>query len=614
MGVEPADGGIPVVDAQVRNPQVSRVGRVADRHLPAVFRKQHRQNLQRLILFFRQAQVRPFVHFERPVFISSVERGRADIGVPAEGQGVRIVGKAAELLRDLRVFLQNVGNESADAAIQHDHDDVFSLPRQREGRRLLFRLPVRSRLQRSTFFPNAVDIQRGQHTQADARRQARQLQDILSFFPQEKHQPRQSQHRAQVQQALGERHGQRRVILQRRRKIAVSLSEEQVIRDSRRRGRREEGREPAPAPSGGQPEQKHEPDQEGSRSRHRGKKHVAQRGLKGPDHHKLSRGSADHRGRDQHPQQHRQQHAAAAENLARGPVLLRITPGGPVGLPEGFRGAVRRLQAFSRAFCVSAALGGRVRPQTLRRAFLRLIRNLPQQILHQGESIVQRPVQGQAGGRSVKQHEENQRHAVELKAFPPRQAPGIDRSGDDADERHQHGEQVNGRAAQHDQGVRLPQIPDRPEGRTLQQAQPRQIAVGGHKKRNLQQQGQGSPQHASVRLVAVLPVVGLQHHEALVAPEGPFDLLNPRLQQRRLLTFLLLNPVRPAVDRQHHQIHGQTQQHNGKPRAPRHPEAQGVHCVKQQLQRSKDQPVQYLRNHRVKPFILFPGGVPPESC
>ena len=151
-------------------------------------------------------------------------------------------------------------------------------------------------------------------------------------------------------------------------------------------------------------------------------------------------------------------------------------------------------------------------------------------------------------------------------------------------------------AAQHDQAVRLPKVPDRPERRATQQAEPGQVTVRGHKKRNLQQQGQGSPQHV-IRPVMILPVVGLQNHEALVAFESPLDFVNARLQPPRLLPFLLLNLVGPAVQRKQHQIDHQAQQHNGQPRAPRHPEAQGVYHIKQQFQRSENHPAQHVPNH-----------------
>ena len=82
----------------------------------------------------------------------------------------------------------------------------------------------------------------------------------------------------------------------------------------------------------------------------------------------------------------------------------------------------------------------------------------------------------------------------------------------------------------------------------------------------------------------VLPVKGLQHHEALFSGEGLLDTPDPGLQPLLQLPLLGLHGVGPAVERQHQEIHPQAQDDDAESLVAEDPEAQGIEHVEQQLQ------------------------------
>ena len=77
--------------------------------------------------------------------------------------------------------------------------------------------------------------------------------------------------------------------------------------------------------------------------------------------------------------------------------------------------------------------------------------------LDKGEDVVERPVKDQAGGGIVQEHEEEGGHAVELDFRLDGVVLRKDGGGDDVDERHEKGEQVDFQRADGEQGVRQPQ-------------------------------------------------------------------------------------------------------------------------------------------------------------
>ena len=112
------------------------------------------------------------------------------------------------------------------------------------------------------------------------------------------------------------------------------------------------------------------------------------------------------------------------------------------------------------------------------------------------------------------------------------------------------------------QTVGLSEIADRQKGSSVKQIQVGQKAIGRYEKGNLQQQREGTFQ-GIIRLVAVLSVIGLHHHEPLVALEYLFDMVDAGFQFYQPHPFFLLHGVRPAVERQHKQVDRDTQGNDG---------------------------------------------------
>ena len=112
-----------------------------------------------------------------------------------------------------------------------------------------------------------------------------------------------------------------------------------------------------------------------------------------------------------------------------------------------------------------------------------------------------------------------------------------------------------------EQSVGKTEVGDRPVGIALEQLQSGEEPECRDEKGNFQQQRNGPAQRV-VRLVVVLTVEGLQHHEALVAFEYLFDVVDSGLQLFEPDTFLLLHGVRASVEGKNQQINCQTQGDN----------------------------------------------------
>lgn len=554
LSVELPDGGVVVIDAQVRRPAVAGVGRIADGDLIPAFQEVHRHDLQGLVLFFLQVHVVPLLQLVRDIFISAEQRRGGHVGVPAVGEGVGVPGKAGELVVQLRLFVEDVGQEAADGPVHHQDNDVFAIFVQGKGGFLL-RVLGGGRLPDLPVF--AVDfnsVHHGHGPDGDGRGHADHGEDLLLLFPQEPDRRSGQDQDTGVEQVSGDRIADGLVIPQEGGKVAVFLPEEHEVDHSADRG---DGRGQGVFPPGAlfrQAEIHIEPDQEGPRGQQQAGQHIAQGIHRRAGIHKLPGGGFDHRCGDQDTQQQRQRQAGGDEN-ARG--RLRVL----------------RLLCFLR--------------------FLLRGPDFEDDVLPQGEEVVQRPVEDQARGGVVQEHQEHQRHAVELDLALEGHAPGIDGAGNDVDGGHEDRQQVDGHAADLQQPVRFPQVGDGAKGHALEQGQMGEVVVRRDEEGDLQQERQGALQGVE-RLVVVLAVVRLKDHDALVALEHLLDVVNAGLELLRGFPLLLLDGVRPLVQGQHQEVDRQAQEDDGEARVVDQLHSPGVNHVEQQLQGTQDQFVKHL--------------------
>ena len=97
--------------------------------------------------------------------------------------------------------------------------------------------------------------------------------------------------------------------------------------------------------------------------------------------------------------------------------------------------------------------------------------------------------------------------------------------------------------------VGLSEVGDEAERRAAQNLKMRKKMVRCDEKRNLKQEREQSAQGIEWAVV-VFAVVGLEHHEALVALERLFYPVHPVGESFLRVALLLLHRVRPAVERQ----------------------------------------------------------------
>ena len=213
----------------------------------------------------------------------------------------------------------------------------------------------------------------------------------------------------------------------------------------------------------------------------------------------------------------------------------------------------------------------------------------------QGKEIVHGPVDHQARRRIIQQHQKNQGHTIELQLVLQGQTPGIDGAGDQVDGGHEDRKHVYRYPRQGEKAVRRPQVGNRAEGGLPQGRHGGQEPVGGDEKRHLQQKGQGAPQGIE-GLVAVLPVIGLQHHKPLVAGKCLFDMRHPRGELLLLGTLLVLDGVCPVVQGQQQHIHYQAHGQDGETHTVEKALGIGKYVFENQNQRSNEQLVQRMGN------------------
>jgi len=90
-----------------------------------------------------------------------------------------------------------------------------------------------------------------------------------------------------------------------------------------------------------------------------------------------------------------------------------------------------------------------------------------------------------------------------------------------------------------------------------------QKVIGGDKKRDLDEQSDGTPQNIG-GMIVVLPIEGGEHHEPLITFEGLLDSSNPALQPFSVIPFFLLDLFRHMVQREGDHGNNKAQSDNGK--------------------------------------------------
>ena len=320
-GVIGADFRILIVDAHIRNPLVIGIGRVTYRHFITRVHKVDRHDLQRLVLLVLQGKLIPFLQAIRGILISPEEcRGRY-IGMIAVGKRIRIICEAVKLFLQFRLFIQKIGNKSADSPVNHDHDHIFAFPVQPEGN--VLRLDPGSNIpDLHCFFLHAVDVDHGHHHQGNTAIQAHNPQDHRMLPAQKAYSRNCGKHTARVQQHFPELVGDICLILQCGRDESVVFTEEHIVHCRGNRADRHKQRKPLTRLGRKQHTVQDSPEQECARRQQGGRKQVLGRVLVVMGIHKLCRGCPDQGGRNKHTRQ--DGHIQAAEDQQDFIVLIRF--------------------------------------------------------------------------------------------------------------------------------------------------------------------------------------------------------------------------------------------------------------------------------------------------
>ena len=120
-------------NGKVRNLRIAGIGRMTDCHLISRFAEEDRQKLQGLVVLGGEGLGRSFVELFRSVLISTEERRGPGVGGASEGQRIGVPGEAVKLLLQLRLFLKEIRNITADAAVEHEDNHILSVPAEGEG-------------------------------------------------------------------------------------------------------------------------------------------------------------------------------------------------------------------------------------------------------------------------------------------------------------------------------------------------------------------------------------------------------------------------------------------------------------------------------------------------
>ena len=291
------------------------------------------------------------------------------------------------------------------------------------------------------------------------------------------HRPRRQQHR-KVDEDLLRREVQSVFIAQSRRQNPQILPEEHIVDDCGAAEHPDGAVKDAARSGACEPVENAHPDHERAEGEAEGAHDKPQRVVEIVDVHELLRRGLDDRRRDQQTRQHREKHRPGEEELlVKERLRLLFNPAlhRAAGTHEHHQN--RHLQpktrddeehlAQHRGMVVeeqpehqqARARDGREHSQHLS-GVLELVENR----LDEGEQVVERPVKHQAGGRGIEEHEEEQRHGIELNLRLEEAPLREDHAGDEVHGRHNDRQNVHRKARDGEQSVGLAQIGDRPEG------------------------------------------------------------------------------------------------------------------------------------------------------
>lgn len=195
---------------------------------------------------------------------------------------------------------------------------------------------------------------------------------------------------------------------------------------------------------------------------------------------------------------------------------------------------------------------------------LMLIPSAIHDILHEGEYLIAGPVEDQAGGRTVKQHQKEERHGIHTDLVFSGQILRIDLTGDDVDQSHEDRHDIDRETGDGQKMIRFTQILEKPEGNSGHHLIIRQEVIRGNEERDLKDNGKRTAKRVKRRIV-VLPVVGLEKHEPLIPVKCFLQVGNSGSKLRFTVMFLFLDLIGPVIKRQQKKIHGKAHRDDRKP-------------------------------------------------
>ena len=590
-------------DGQVGHPLIVGVDGVKDRDVKAVLIEENRHHFERFVVLVDQLLVLAQVDLFDRVFVSAHKRRCAEVGVGAGGDNVRIGGEAVKLRLQLRLFVEDIRQECAHGAVEHEHDDVFAGLAHGVFRHAVARL--RGLADVCDLRVDVADVDR-QHDGDGQNERERCLEHVLVQVPEEQvHDAGGGRDCEQVAPELfgGKMHAVFKA--ERGREHAEVLAEEHEVHDRHADEYPQNLLKGDLALRAGQPVEDAEPDDKGADGEAQAVDDEPDRAVVHLHVHEFLRGRRDDGCRDIPADEQRQERGAAKEDLC-----VRLG-GGLVGggllradQPHDQGQHQRRAQKQQRGLD-DRPLGEGIAHETERQQRRTgdggqdlehppRILELVEDGLDEGEDVVERPVKHQTGGGGVQEKQEEHRHRVQLDLRLGRCALREDDARDEVDRRHDDGQEVDVHAGDGNQPVGGAEVGDRPEGHALDELQPGQEAVGGDEKRDLQKQRHRTAQNIR-GLIVVLAVVGLQDHHLLVAAERLFDVRHAAVQAGLHVALLFLQRVGPHVERQHQKVHDQAQHDDGQAGVADHTVGVDIDDLKQKLQRLQQQGIQYLK-------------------
>ena len=159
---------------------------MTDCHLISCFAEEDRQKLQGLVVLGGEGLGRSFVELFRCVFVPTEECRGPGVGGASEGQRIGVPGEAVKLLLQLRLFLKEIWDITADAAIEHEDNHILSVPAEGEGG-LLAGFPFSQLPDLRQFGPDSDNVVYGHPCHRENQDRKHRLQKIFLLPPQKQH-------------------------------------------------------------------------------------------------------------------------------------------------------------------------------------------------------------------------------------------------------------------------------------------------------------------------------------------------------------------------------------------------------------------------------------------